>query len=419
MKTHIHQMLLALIISVAVAALENPWTISYQSFHTDGYFSALYSIDHLESEYMLSSYKNDYLDASAIFNSYIGNYQRGIQKFDLISYSTNIYDPNYEHNFLTKETEDFYPYPATEEIIQLTNNFRAVFINEAHHIPQHRALTMSLLKALYKKGFRYFAAETLNLFDEKELNNRKYPLKGTGFYSVEPVYADLIRQALKIGYTVISYEHKLPCNDNSTPLKCQNEREQGQARNLLKKTFQIDPQAKILVHAGYGHINEKGDEEWIPMARYFKRISGIDPLTIDQVTMTEHSHQKFENIIYTEIMKKYKTKEPIILKRNKDIWTGDMKDNYDVLVFNPRTSKTSRPNWLFSIANRVKKQFDKIHCEEFPCHVQAFIKSEMQDQSIPFDQFVIENSDDKNYFLSLDKSYKYLFKVNNIIKDFD
>jgi hypothetical protein len=42
-------------------------------------------------------------------------------------------------------------------------------INEEHDTPTHRAFTTSLLSILYKKGFRYFAAESVV---DEEINLR-------------------------------------------------------------------------------------------------------------------------------------------------------------------------------------------------------------------------------------------------------
>ena len=78
-----------------------------------------------------------------------------------------------------------------------------------------------------------FAAETLNVSDGS-LQTRGYPTLRTGHYIAEPVYADLVRTALHLGYKVIPYEctDAPPPRQASDPTVAMNIREQGQAKNL-------------------------------------------------------------------------------------------------------------------------------------------------------------------------------------------
>ena len=60
---------------------------------------------------------------------------------------------------------------------------------KAHHVPRDRAFLLTLLRGLYERGFRYFAAETLNPKDTG-LQARGYPTLQTGYYTREPVFGD-------------------------------------------------------------------------------------------------------------------------------------------------------------------------------------------------------------------------------------
>lgn len=80
-----------------------------------------------------------------------------------------------------------------------------IIINEAHHFPYHRIFISSLLKVLYEKGFRYYGAETLN-YGDSTLMQLRYPTLTTGFYTAEPQFASLAREALKLGYKIFPYE---------------------------------------------------------------------------------------------------------------------------------------------------------------------------------------------------------------------
>ena len=92
----------------------------------------------------------------------------------------------------------------------------------------------------------------------------------------------MIRTALKLGFRVVAYEPQGARNSD--------ERERGQARNLIERILKDAPQARILVHAGYAHIDEKGADRVgvTTMAQRFKEATGIDPLTIEQTEMSEH-----------------------------------------------------------------------------------------------------------------------------------
>ena len=127
-----------------------------------------------------------------------------------------------------KRLATFAPQNALSTITQAARKRRVVMINEAHHVPQHRVFTTRLLTALYKQGYRWFAAETLNAADAG-LNRRGYPLRQTGFYTNEPTYAELIRTALRLGYHVVAYEAEgkgemTPGMSRGDMLRAQNER---------------------------------------------------------------------------------------------------------------------------------------------------------------------------------------------------
>jgi len=66
-----------------------------------------------------------------------------------------------------------------------------VLINEAHHVPQHRALTLRLLHRLRPLGFTHFAAETLDpALARLEAWNALTP--GPWFSDPGPSHADLL-----------------------------------------------------------------------------------------------------------------------------------------------------------------------------------------------------------------------------------
>lgn len=150
--------------------------------------------------------------------------------------------------------------------------------NEAHHIPEHRYLVGKLLKDYYNIGYRYLGLEALW---NDSIQHRNYLKQTDGFYTSEPVLSNLIREAHQIGYKTFGYDL---FNDI-------NKRELNQAENIVNKTLKNDKHAKILILAGWGHINETKKT----MAHQFKIQSHINPYTINQTSLESRFFLKGSN----------------------------------------------------------------------------------------------------------------------------
>ncbi|MDI7925275.1 hypothetical protein, partial [Ferirhizobium litorale] len=61
-----------------------------------------------------------------------------------------------------EDLTDYKAKSAESEILKRSQLHRIVMFNEAHDIAQHRVLTYRMLSGLWKQGYRYFAAESLN-----------------------------------------------------------------------------------------------------------------------------------------------------------------------------------------------------------------------------------------------------------------
>jgi hypothetical protein len=95
---------------------------------------------------------------------------------------------------------------AADTIIALARDQRIVMVNEAHHDAHTRALTLALLPRLRAMGFTYFAAEALDEQDTS-LMKRGYPVKSScSEYLREPLYGDIVREAIKLGYVIVPYD---------------------------------------------------------------------------------------------------------------------------------------------------------------------------------------------------------------------
>jgi hypothetical protein len=312
----------------------------------------------------------------------VGNYAEALRYADL-AYGTTAMG----RLATADELEGYKPVDALDALARAAAGVQVVMINEAHHVPQHRAFTLALLKKLRRSGFTHFGAETLYERDA-QLNARGYPTAQSGYYTGEPVYAELIRTALKLGFRVVAYDvHGVKNSD---------ERERGQARNLIERILKDAPQAKILIHAGYAHIDESGADRVgaATMAQRFKEATGIDPLTIEQTEMSEHSAREFEHPLYRDVVARGLVSRPTVFRNARGEFWMQERGRHDVTLFQPRSRPLNReaggrPDWLRLGGSRSPYRLSKQVCGAAPrCLVRARSSREGAD-AIPIDQLEV------------------------------
>jgi hypothetical protein len=169
---------------------------------------------------------------------------------------------------------------------------QVVMLNEDHLDPYGRFFAKSLLDSLWNLGYRYLAAETL--LHNPGLNNQTFVTQKAGFYSSEPCFGDFLRRARQLGFRLVPYENDHPCDctDRICRINC---RERNQA-SYLAQIFKTDPQAKVFVYAGHGHIYKKSSNPNMKfMAEYFRDSTGIEPFCIDQSRWVNTPKDKVED----------------------------------------------------------------------------------------------------------------------------
>lgn len=326
-------------------------------------------------------------DANPAFHVIIGQY--------LSWYETFIGDyPNAAANFSIQELLQpgdrpapldghAHARPAIDAIAELARGRQAVFFNEAHHLPLTRTLTVQLLARLRKEGFDTFAAETLYASDDK-VATRGWPVEGSGFYTEEPICAEMVRTALRLGYRVVAYEAQSEVSGDA--------RESRQAHNLYQRVFGHDPKARLVVDAGYGHIQESGVYlGGRSMAQYFHELSGIDPLTVDQVVLVPHPDPTHDHPWYTAVMRQLAPSQPIVFMQDDGTpWT--LRSGYDVSVFfPPEVLRRGRPTWLDlgGLRQRYVVRAEEICQGTYPCLLEARYAGE-GDDAIPADRLAFD-----------------------------
>jgi hypothetical protein len=216
---------------------------------------------------------------------------------------------------------------AVDVVARLAADRRIVMVNEAHHDAHTRELTLALLPRLRALGFDYFAVEALG--KDRDLARRGYPLKADGSdYLHEPLYGEIVRQALRLGFTVVAYD---------TEGARGQARETGQANNLYRRVFAHDPAARLFVHAGYAHIDKaRGRLGAIdPMAMRLQKLTGLVPLSIDQTQFREQIPAAPDEA-YQQLVTRFEPTGPTVLLDRTDghAWSAHP-ELYDLNVILP------------------------------------------------------------------------------------
>lgn len=272
--------------------------------------------------------------------------------------------------------------PAVDTLTRLAKDERAVFFNEAHNATITRSLTVEMLPRLKQLGYTHFAAETLYETDTK-LASRGYANDDSGFYTQEPVYAEMVRTALKLGFTVVAYEAASEAVGDA--------REKEQARNLYNRVFKDDPQARVVVNAGYAHIVESGKYlGGASMAQHFRKIAHVDPLTVEQTMLIPHTETSQDHPYYRALLAKGAPSHAIaFVDKDGKPWSLRA-GQYDLsIALPPYTIENGRQSWLTLGAARRAYTVDGEICRSvMPCLIEARYAGD-GDDAIPADRIVI------------------------------
>ena len=285
------------------------------------------------------------------------------------------------------DTENYRAVNAADDIAQLARERRIVIVNEAHHVGQTRLLTLQLLPRLRALGYTHFAAEALDERD-RNLAARGYPTAASGSYVREPLYAEIVRSALKLGFVVVPYESTRAEADADA-------REDDQARHLLERVFRLQPDARLFVHAGYAHAHKRADYlDTDPMALRLKRMSGFDPLSIDQ-TLLRPIEPTREYREYRTLLRRFAIDAPTIFLSRRDGAAWSLEPGfYDVSVVLPPPVHliVGRPDWLTLNGERTPVAVDlDVQEDHLPCLLEARAVAE-SDKAVPADRVLIERT---------------------------
>lgn len=294
--------------------------------------------------------------------------------------------------------------PAISAIVERARDKRVVILNEHHCISRHRNFTGDVLRALRPLGFDIFAAETFigkprqhHPVAVEQLQHKMPFLPFYGFYSRDPVYAEMVREALELGYRLAAYEqaeHQSLLPDSASSVDQINERDEAQARNFIDNILTPNPDSKVIVLCGHSHILEQqqGEREWF--ASRLKRHTGIDPLTIEQSLNWPSSDPANDPSLTRTVLERLKPEQPVcVFEPSGQAFTSEIySGKVDLSVFHPRKpAVNNRPEWW---ANDPKRKAAPVRFISSPdiCLIQA-VRSVEGAGAVPSDHVLVPAGD--------------------------
>lgn len=251
---------------------------------------------------------------------------------------------------------------AIEAIVEAARGTRIVILNEAHNVSGHRAFAARVMRALRPLGYDWFAAETFTSPQpEPHVRISSYVrgapfLSSYGYYTHDPVFAEMVREAARLGYRFADYEQRFDQNapDDADGALRIAAREEAQADNLIANILSGHPEARVFVFVGYSHALEKPGRGGTWFAARLKAKTGIDPLTIEQSMNWPAIASENDAPHVAAVLDRFAPDRPIVVSRAGEIvaspaYVGKM----DLSVFHPRMAPVAgRPGWLAADSER-------------------------------------------------------------------
>ncbi len=236
----------------------DPFVTTFFSEDNGEYMSAYRDIHGKFHEYSYrGNHRPMWLQAAMTYDSFVADYE-----------SVNLLEKEFFN--IGAPSPITCEYNDADAIVHLKSRIadqQIVIINEVHWQANHRYLGDLLLEHLYSAGFRYLAMECIDE-NEDSLNLRKYPVQESGFYSKDPVAGNLIRNALRMGFKIVSYD------------EFGKDRNYKQAQNIYDKILAKEPDAKVFVWSGGGHLNKSPHNKL--MGYHLDSLSGGKVFAISQ-----------------------------------------------------------------------------------------------------------------------------------------
>ncbi len=284
--------------------------------------------------------------------------------------------------------------PAIQEIVRAATGRRVVMLNEAHHVGMHREFARRMLRPLRDAGFTHLACEAFaNSKDEGFAVNAEllgYATLDTGHYISDPFFAELVREAVELGFELVAYEtlDRRPPGEES-PAASINRRETSQSEQLAA-VLTADPDARVFVYCGYSHLTESPIDfdgvqvRWL--AARLREATGIDPLTVSQTSYYPRSTGAKDKAGIVG----YQSGDAFVLRDKDGLWSAKPEE-YDIELLHPNTAPVAgRPGWVFRASDREQVVIDLTASEIRENAVIVVTRAGEAMDAIPSDVVVVQ-----------------------------
>ena len=318
---------------------------------------------------------------------------------------------------------------AKSYVIDKAKDSPCIFLNDSKFHPQTRIFCKSLLQDLYNQGYRHIGIEAFTNKTEIQ-RGITCPSINSGKFTDEPLFGDMIREALKIGFKLFSFQ---PTNAEIAKAKniVRKNNPNASGKDLampasnwskamnINRYIKAHPNEKFLIYTNENQVSEKDIFGFNTLVQWFKKITSIDPFTVEQALMNEacpvneHKFYKYAQVSEPSIFLKYKT--PFIAERN------EVESPYDIQVFHPRTQYIqNRPDWLRMKGNRKPYKVNPDQYEmNYPLLAYAIKKGEDPQIAVPMDIVEFESNRIEMPLLLPPGSYQLVLRDKKIRKKFD
>ena len=304
---------------------------------------------------------------------------------------------------------------AVDAIVAQARTRRVVILNEAHHVPMHRAFAMRLAAALRKIGYTYLACETFSGGDAG------VPAPGqvttaTGFYTREPTFANFVNSALADGWKLVPYDVITPPKPGQDWMDSIRAREQGEADNLVARIFAQAKDAKVFIYAGYSHAFKSvpgaaGDIDW--MAERLRRATGLDILSVDQTEFYAHPDRAAEHPLYAGLLAAFPVAAPVVLRAPDGQYAvpGVARGHVDMQVIYPRYAvHDGRPDWLRTLAGRSPHPIPAALLPKQGRRIVKALRLDAAQDAVPADVVLVEAGKPAPVLMLPPGEFRYLYE---------
>lgn len=249
---------------------------------------------------------------------------------------------------------------AIQAIVAAAKGRRIVMLNEAHHVSRTRAFAREVALRLRNEGFSLFAAETFSNKPDgaaPRLNTGAPVTTELGLYASDPVFADLLRSARATGFRFVPYEQTSEQSKARSAVAGKIDfvgaREEAEAVNFIAGVLDANPDARVLVHCGFGHLSKfVGPGKPRMFAARLKEKTGIDPLSVSQSEGSPAPDSADATPLVEAVLERFKPAASIVVRNREGGNPGGFK-GVDLAVFHPRLPDVEgRPGWLAAAPGR-------------------------------------------------------------------